>query len=142
MGTTFLLRDTYCVIVSLRETILKYKVHRVSVVRARHQLVLLLGIEGQGLHGLRHIVAIGIERLGRGIIIKVGVTADVTISVERRFQLLDGHTELHVISHTGLLIEVCVEAVDVIVTLRQSSIEQLATTDDLHTPSAGTHEGQ
>ena len=34
------------------------------------------------------------------------------------------------------------EAVDVIVTLRQSSIEQLATTDDLHTPSAGTHEGQ
>ena len=35
-----------------------------------------------------------------------------------------------------------VEAADVIVMLRQSSIEQLTTTDDLHAPSAGPHKGE
>ena len=69
MRAAFLLSDAHHVVVGLREAILIDKVHRVRVVDARHQTVLLLGIECHGLHGLRHIRAIGVEGLCRRIIV-------------------------------------------------------------------------
>ena len=68
MCPTLLLADAHRVVIGFRETVLVDEVHGVAVVHARHQLILLLGIERHWAHGLGHVGAVGIEGLSRRII--------------------------------------------------------------------------
>ena len=142
MGTSIFLTDAHQVVVGLREAILVDQADGMPIVEARHQTVLLLGIECHRTHGLGHIRTISEEWLRRRVVEQSRVAAQVTVAVEHRLQLLVGHAELHIIGHTGLLVEVRVETADVLISLRQTTVEQLTSTDNLHAPSAGTDESQ
>ena len=82
-----------------------------------HQVVALVG----DAHGLRQVVGlrVGIERAGLGIVVHLGVGADVDRAAEAGLQIGNLETELVGVGLARCLIEVLVELHDVIVSRRE-----------------------
>ena len=59
-----------------------------------------------------------------------------------RLQLVDSHTELGIIHHPRLFIQIQVESPDIFFRLRQTTLEQFSSTHNLHRSSAGSHKCQ
>ena len=105
---------------------------RVTVV-TRHDVIGQRVFRLNGLEGLFQVRGVCIERLCHRIIVQVGIGSEVTGALQMGLQLVDGHAELGVIHHTGLLIQIQVEFPDVLIRLRQSVLKQLAPAHNLHT---------
>ena len=118
------------------------ELHGMIVVDARQQGLLPSDLGDDGSDGLRNIGTVGVERHGMFVEEHLRVAADVAAAREVRLQLLDAHAQLHVVGQTRFLVEVHVEAADVVVRGGQTAVEQLSAAYNLHTQAARADKGQ
>ena len=107
--------NTCHVVEGLRQTMFIDELHGMIVVDAGQQRLLLPGFGDDGLDGFRNVGAVGIERYGVFVEDHVWVAAYVTTARKVRLQLLDAHAQLHVVGQSRFLVEVHMEAADVVV---------------------------
>ena len=70
------------------------------------------------------------------------VATDAAASHKLRLQFFDADTQLHVVGKACLLVEVYVEAANVVVRRGQAAVEQFASAHNFHAQSARADEGQ
>ena len=135
-------RHTLYIIVGFREIVLINQTHGVIAITTWHNLIRQLFFGLQGLQCLFYAGSIGVERLGRWIIVQTGIGTQIAGALQMGLQLVDGNTQLGIIHQSRLLVEIQVELLDIIFDFRQTATKQLSPTHYFHTPSTGPNKSQ
>ena len=134
--------DNCYIIVCLREVILVDEALSLVSVPPGNNLIRQFLFWLDGLQGLHQIGRVSIEGLCHRIVIQIRIDTEVAGALQPRIQLVDGHSELRIIHHTGFFVEIKVKQADIFFRIRQATTEEFTSAHYLHASSARTDKCQ